>query len=337
MRSRCRWPCRWARRRSGRSWSDLPVSVRSRVQDRLGSEVVSAVVPGQRLHTRGSPPGCGWPTAAGFSSRPPSSEFSWMLACYRDEAVKSRSDPRGRACPRVRLVIDEPADGREWLVLVFDDIDGHPPDRPWRLARRGSALRTATVLSQALTPAPAGDEWAEVLDELPGGSTYLADDRPSARMGRPYRRTRRPLRPQPGPAGGQTLAHLDLRDDNLIIDADGTAWVCDWNFPALGPLWLDAVCLAISMYGDGLDVDALLAETGLVGPADAEAVDCLLAVLTALLPDAGRPARQPDLALPARSPGLVRHRHRPLAAGPARLALTATSGRHRIEHTFSQR
>jgi hypothetical protein len=175
--------------------------------------------------------------------------------------------------------------------LVFDDIHGHPPDRPWRLDQARSALRTATVLSQALTPAPAGGEWAEVVDELPGGSTdwRTLPQRPEwadhvdelADLGD----RRQDL------LAGETLAHLDLRDDNLIIDAHGTAWVCDWNFPAVGPPWVDAVCLAISMYGDGHDVEALLAETRLIGRADGEAVDCLLAVLTAYFL---RQAAQPD-------------------------------------------
>ena len=79
---------------------------------------------------------------------------------------------------------------------------------------------------------------------------------------------------------GNTLNHADLRDDNLLLASDGRFSVCDWNWPAVGPRWADAVCLAISMYGDGLDVEALLAETGLLDRADAEAVDCLLAALT---------------------------------------------------------
>lgn len=79
---------------------------------------------------------------------------------------------------------------------------------------------------------------------------------------------------------GTTLCHLDLRDDNVIIARDGRPWVCDWNFPALGPRWTDPVCLAISMDGDGLDAEALLAETGLLADEDHEAVDCLLAALT---------------------------------------------------------
>ena len=57
--------------------------------------------------------------------------------------------------------------------------------------------------------------------------------------------------------------------------------MCDWNFPAVGPRWADAVCLAISMYGDGLDAEALLAGTGLVTDDDHQGIDCFLAVLTA--------------------------------------------------------
>ena len=79
---------------------------------------------------------------------------------------------------------------------------------------------------------------------------------------------------------GDTLCHTDLRDDNLILDGAGVAWVCDWNWPTVGPRWTDAVSLAISIYGDGLDAEALLSGTGLVAEDDREAVDGLLATLT---------------------------------------------------------
>jgi aminoglycoside phosphotransferase (APT) family kinase protein len=83
-----------------------------------------------------------------------------------------------------------------------------------------------------------------------------------------------------------TLVHCDLRDDNVIIGADGQVHVCDWNFPVLGPVWTDAVTLAISMHGDGLDADRLLAATGVVD--DPTLVDGFLAMLLGYFTIAGR-------------------------------------------------
>ena len=120
---------------------------------------------------------------------------------------------------------------------------------------------------------------------------------------------------------GSTLAHLDCRDDNLIIDATVDTWVCDWNFPAVGPRWADAVCLAISMFGDGLDAEALLAETGSIIDDDREGIDCLLAVLTAyFLFSSERPPNptSPYLRVHQR---LVRRCLRELAEAATRLEL----------------
>ena len=58
---------------------------------------------------------------------------------------------------------------------------------------------------------------------------------------------------------GSTVVHIDIRDDNLMLTADGRVLLCDWNWPVAGAAWLDTVFLMIGPRGDGLDVDALLA------------------------------------------------------------------------------
>lgn len=110
-----------------------------------------------------------------------------------------------------------------------------------RVRRRGGQ---AGSLSATLTPAPAGP-WTRLAADL----------------------------------AGETLVHSDLRDDNVIVADDGRVLVCDWSSPVLGPSWVDAVCLAISMFGDGLDADGLLRRSGAVSAADRDGVDCLLAHL----------------------------------------------------------
>ena len=44
---------------------------------------------------------------------------------------------------------------------------------------------------------------------------------------------------------GDTLVHCDVRDDNILLTADGRALLCDWNFPFVGAGWLDAFLLLI--------------------------------------------------------------------------------------------
>jgi hypothetical protein len=260
-------------------WADLPAAVRARLEDGLGSKVVEA-------HSQDS----GF--TPGFASRlrladgrrvfvkAADDRRDWLVGSYRDEAAKRRLIPAAVPAPRLQQLIDEPLDDRVWVLLVFDDVEGRPPRRPWRLEEARAALRTAVVLAELLTPPPTGWDWGALADgifaEPPdwaglvgrAGWTEHLDDLVELAE----RRTELLV--------GNTLGHSDLRDDNLILGRDGRFSVCDWNWPMVGPRWADAVCLAISMHGDGLDVESLLAETGLLTADDREAVDCLLAALT---------------------------------------------------------
>jgi aminoglycoside phosphotransferase (APT) family kinase protein len=101
---------------------------------------------------------------------------------------------------------------------------------------------------------------------------------------------------------GDTLVHSDLRDDNVILTDTGEVWVCDWNWPTRGPIWVDTLTVAISMVGDGLDGDRILSESGLVANTDADLVDGVLALLLGYCLAAGTEA-PPDA-----SPFLRSHR-----------------------------
>ncbi len=74
--------------------------------------------------------------------------------------------------------------------------------------------------------------------------------------------------------------HTDARDDNFLIPADGTALLCDWNWPVVGASWIDTVLVLIAPSGDGLDADAILAERRLTKDVDPEHIDILLALIS---------------------------------------------------------
>ncbi|MBO0842341.1 MAG: hypothetical protein J2O46_04090, partial [Nocardioides sp.] len=78
---------------------------------------------------------------------------------------------------------------------------------------------------------------------------------------------------------GETLVHLDVRDDNILIQPDGSVLLVDWNWPVRGADWLDSLMLLIGPCGDGLDVEAHLAAHPLLGAVEPEAVDSVLALL----------------------------------------------------------
>jgi hypothetical protein len=110
-------------------------------------------------------------------------------------------------------------------VLIFDDVDGLPPRRPWQPAEADLVLDAVRDLSVALTPAPAGHRWERFVQEF-FTNTNVYFDRIAERgllpdIGNETRRL--------ALAGleleGSTLVHSDLRDDNILIDLSGEVWV----------------------------------------------------------------------------------------------------------------
>jgi len=266
------------------TWAELPEVLRGHLQDHLGSRVIEA-----RSQGSGFTPGFASRLRLANGSRcfvkAASSEIAWVAAAYRDEASKLALLPAGVPAPRLTttLLLDhDQVVGLEhaWVVLVFEDIDGEPPIRPWTLDQAASALRATTAMSTALTPAPGGYRWHSVVDDLGQGPAWSNLD--DHQEWQPQLDDLVALTSRAEELlTGNTLVHLDLRDDNMIIDHHGHAWICDWNFPALGPIWADTVCIAISMQGDGLDGERLLARSPLITEGDHEGIDCLLALLTA--------------------------------------------------------
>jgi Ser/Thr protein kinase RdoA (MazF antagonist) len=276
-------------------WPELPAEVRRAVESLLDGRVEGA-----ESQNSGFTPGFAsrlW-LADGRTvfAKAVSDENPWLLEAYRTEAGKLAVLPAAVPAPRSQGTLTVPTGDSTWFVLLFDDVDGAPPARPWGLDEARRVLRAAVLTAAALTPAPPGWTWAPIaaeLDPVPDWSharrRYLigAAAQDLSLQGLPL-------------LVGSTLTHSDLRDDNVIMGRDGRVWFCDWNFPTLGPAWLDAVTLAISMRGDGLDADALLEESGAVATGE-DLVDVFLATLLGYF---ARAAQEPP---PGNSPHLRRH------------------------------
>ena len=283
-------------------WAELPARVRAAVVEALGSVVARA-----ESQTSGFTPG--------FASRlwladgrtvfvkAANSRKSWLVESYALEAANLKLLPAAIPAPRVRRRLDLTDGDTDWLVLIFDDVFGHPPSRPWKSAEADRVLAAVRELSIALTPVPPGRTWkglvADIFPDPPGlfGQVTLQGSLPDIAG---------PLRELGMSAVeslcGDTLVHSDLRDDNLILTDTGDVWVCDWNWPTRGPIWVDTLTVAISMVGDGLDGDRVLSESGLVANTDADLVDGFLALLLGYFLTAGKEA-PPDA-----SPFLREHR-----------------------------
>lgn len=101
-----------------------------------------------------------------------------------------------------------------------------------------------------------------------------------------------------GLVAGDTLVHLDVRDDNLLIGDDGRVRIIDWPWACVGCDWFDslALLLAATQAGTpGFSVDAVIADVPLLARVPAPHLDSVLAALAGFLVDSGRLPAPPGL------------------------------------------
>jgi hypothetical protein len=265
-------------------WPHLPRQVRARIEEHCGSPIVKALSQGG-----GFTPGFAsvlicedgtrhFVKAASSAAQRPFAES------YREEARKLSALPPDAPAPR--LLWSEDAD---WMVLGLEYVEARSPARPWRRAELDACLDALERVAQVLTPAPPGLELAPFADELGDWPAYW--DHVCATRELPHADEAATLASGFGEVvGGETLVHTDVRDDNVLLTSDGRALFCDWNWPCLGAAWLDSLCMLIGPRGDGLDVEAVIAERALLRDVPPEDVDRVLAVLCGyFLKSAGDP------------------------------------------------
>lgn len=263
------------------TWPHLPRAVRARVEQRCGSPVVDAASQGA-----GFTPGFASVLTCADGSR----HFVKAAAvkaqrafaeAYRVEARNLAALPPGVPAAALRWT-DEVDD---WVVLGIEHVEGRTAERPWTPDDLEAVLDAVEVATGLLTPAPAAmrlatferefadwpAEWARV-----PGLAHLADlDHVLPHVEEATALAARFAEV----CGGTSLVHTDLRDDNVLVLADGTARIVDWNWPVAGAPWIDTVLLLIGPYGDGIDADAVLARRALTRDVPAEAVDIVLALV----------------------------------------------------------
>lgn len=267
-------------------WADLLAQVRSEIELLAGGAVVDA-----RTQGSGFTPGFASRLVLAGGRRlfvkAADSAHPWMIEAYQAEVDKLRLLPAAVPAPPVIFERRFVVDGEDWLIAGFEDVEGRPPLRPWREDEAAAVLRCAADLGRALTPPPTGADWLGLDVEFEKNADDWAAIAEQGLLPADLIQTGAALaRNFLARLPKTTLVHCDLRDDNVIIGADGNVYVCDWNFPVLGPSWTDTVTLAISMHGDGLDADRLLADTGVVD--DPTLVDGFLAMLLGYFTIAGQ-------------------------------------------------
>jgi len=280
-------------------WHELPPRVRGEVERLLGEAVVSA---------ESQPHGF----SAGSADRV-------TTASGRRAFVKTARDPRSAGLHRREIAVmrelptSVPAatllgafDDGAWVGLVLDDVPGRHPgadDVDAVLGAIGSLPRADTL---ALPTIAQTLGWAEAT--VPPGLGYLADLARGATEA----------------MTGDHLVHLDLRCDNVLVNAGGEAVIVDWPWASRGAPWVDGLTFVLDLRRLGADTDCegVLADHPMfsaVAPRDISAVLAALAIdfLTAARLETGTPGlRAFQLSEGAAAAAWVREREarRPIAA-----------------------
>lgn len=97
-------------------------------------------------------------------------------------------------------------------------------------------------------------------------------------------------------ATGNTLLHLDLRADNLLLTPEGRVLVVDWPHARVGASWVDAVFFApsVAMQG-GPPPEELVAHHPHVCRADPDALTAVIAAVAGFFTGEGLQPAPPGL------------------------------------------
>jgi aminoglycoside phosphotransferase (APT) family kinase protein len=278
-------------------WQQVPDWLRAEVAGRLGGRVISAVTqpggfsPGAAVRLRLADGRRAFVKAVGAELNPDSPGI------YRAEARFAAALPPDVPAPRFLGCVDSGG----WVALLFEDVDGTMPVQPWQPAELDRVLAAMASLARALTPAPVEAPTAADLHgksfrgfRLLAGLT-AAGGHASASACRSGREDLSGLDPwtrehlgaladlEAGweqAAAGTTLAHGDVRSDNILLAGDQVMFV-DWPWACLAAPWFDLVTMlpSIAMQG-GPPPEQILADHPAAAAADRDAVTATLAAIT---------------------------------------------------------
>ena len=262
------------------AWEDVPPRVRAALEDAAGGRVASATT-----QHGGFSPGLAVRVVRDDGQRrfvkAVDREVNAVAArMHRREARIAAALPAAAPAPRFQAAVE--VDG--WVGLVFEDIDGWMPTwAPGELARVVAALDT---LAEATTPCPLPLQAAA--DAQAGDFTGLRSFADAPQRARELPAWARAALPRlaaieagwQDAAAGDTLVHLDVRADNLLLTPDRVVLV-DWPWATRGAAWVDVLGLIPSavMQGAGEPED-ILALSRAAQAASPEAIDALVAALT---------------------------------------------------------
>ncbi|MFF2509972.1 aminoglycoside phosphotransferase family protein [Streptomyces sp. NPDC058086] len=264
-------------------WEELPRTLRDAVANVLGAPVRTAVTqeggfsPGAAARVTTTHHRRAFVKAVSAETNPDSPSL------HRTEARNVSLLPPSTPAPRLLGTYD---DGT-WVALVFEDVAGRQPHVPWQDGEFRRVLDAVEELGRALTPAPfdaptaaqslahafqgwrqlidSGDTAGEGLD--PWTAAHLHE---LAELSAPWAEF----------ATGDTLAHADLRADNVLLTEDGRVVFVDWPHAVRAAPWFDLlVMLPCVRAQGGPDPEEVFTTHPLGRDADPDGVTATLAAL----------------------------------------------------------
>ena len=239
-----------------RQWEDLPPHVRDWIEGYLGEPVVAA-----RSMAGGYSPGLAakLETASGrraFAKAVSSIPNEESPRIHRREIRVAARLPEAAPVPRLRWSHAED-EGDGWVVLVFDDVEGRPPAQPWVPAEFDRVVAALNDLSRDLTPSPVPDMeighvtgWGVLSGRHWIGLEVDQVAHPDPWVTRHFDKLIEAEDAMRAVIDGETLLHLDLRGDNMLLTGDGVV-IVDWPHARVGAAWLDGVFFAPSVAMEG--------------------------------------------------------------------------------------
>src|SRR5262249_20892825 len=167
---------------------------------------------------------------------------------HRQEAAIVRALPAAAPVPRLRWYHDDGDTG--WVLLLFEDLEARHPAQPWRADELDRVLAALAELGTLLTPAPVPCESAgrKFADQICGWRSL--QQAPPASLDAWSRRHLDTLAAleatAPAAVAGETLLHLDVRADNLLLTPE-RVYLVDWPHACTGAAWVDLVGFAPSV------------------------------------------------------------------------------------------
>jgi len=279
-------------------WSQVPEPIQAEVEAVMGAPVAAALncpggfSPGLASRLIDARGGRRFVKAIDAGAWPDEAET------YRREALIAAALPTDVPAPRLVRTLD---DGR-WVVLVFEDVDGVEPARPWNRADLDRVVAGAGTLAKTLTRSPIALDadhprlggWAELaadeqcFAQLPAASEWAA-----RHLARLIELEAEGL----AAARGTSLVHCDLYPFNTLLTTDRVVFL-DWPHARLGASVIDLITLLSSAAADGIDPEPYLgAAASEVQPAT---IDAILAAHAGFLLAGGLSPAPPGLeAIPA--------------------------------------